>query len=293
MRPVTSSAGARSAVVAELDDDDLPELLDFIDRDPLANVVIRSRLDMIGSLAPTRLGGAVHAVRDESAAIRAAVFSGGNVLPLGGDPAGYRIIGDQLARRHRIASSVVGRADDVAALWDVLEPAWGRPRLVRERQPLLVADAPPAPAVSGRFPPVRPMRPADLEAYLPAAVAMFREELDLPPLSAGSAAEYRRRVAGLLRDGHAFGVVDESGEVLFKADLGSISVDTCQVQGVWTRPDLRGRGLATDAMAEVLRQAFAFAPTVSLYVNDFNTAARRLYARLGMREAGALSTVLF
>ncbi|MCW2493476.1 MAG: family N-acetyltransferase, partial [Frankiales bacterium] len=35
------------------------------------------------------------------------------------------------------------------------------------------------------------------------------------------------------------------------------------------------------------------APTVSLYVNDFNTPARRMYDRLGMRQAGVLSTVLF
>jgi predicted GNAT family acetyltransferase len=31
---------------------------------------------------------------------------------------------------------------------------------------------------------------------------------------------------------------------------------------------------------------------VSLYVNDFNTAARRMYERLGMREAATLATVL-
>jgi predicted GNAT family acetyltransferase len=32
---------------------------------------------------------------------------------------------------------------------------------------------------------------------------------------------------------------------------------------------------------------------VSLYVNDYNVAARRLYDRLGMRQVGTLRTVLF
>jgi predicted GNAT family acetyltransferase len=43
----------------------------------------------------------------------------------------------------------------------------------------------------------------------------------------------------------------------------------------------------------VLRHALTLAPSVSLYVNDFNLAARRLYARLGMRPVEELRTVLF
>jgi uncharacterized protein len=43
----------------------------------------------------------------------------------------------------------------------------------------------------------------------------------------------------------------------------------------------------------VVAHALRLAPWVSLYVNDFNLPARRLYERLGMREVGILSTVLF
>ena len=35
------------------------------------------------------------------------------------------------------------------------------------------------------------------------------------------------------------------------------------------------------------------APSVSLYVNGYNTAARRVYARCGFRSAGTFATVLF
>ena len=34
------------------------------------------------------------------------------------------------------------------------------------------------------------------------------------------------------------------------------------------------------------------APLVSLYVNDYNQAARRLYERLGFRQVGDFTTVL-
>ena len=39
--------------------------------------------------------------------------------------------------------------------------------------------------------------------------------------------------------------------------------------------------------------ALQLAPTASLYVNDFNVPARRLYERLGMHHSATLATVLF
>jgi predicted GNAT family acetyltransferase len=35
------------------------------------------------------------------------------------------------------------------------------------------------------------------------------------------------------------------------------------------------------------------APSVTLYVNDFNEPARRVYARCGFRPVGTFATVLF
>ena len=165
-------------------------------------------------------------------------------------------------------------------MWPVLEQVWGRARALRRHQPLLALDR----AVADRPADVglRAVRRDELDSYLPAAAAMFAEELGVSPTE-GGAGHYRARIAGLLREGRAFGVIDH-GQVLFKADFGAVSPRTCQIQGVWTRPDLRGRGLGTAAMIGVLDRALALAPSASLYVNDFNTPARRLYARLGMRE---------
>ena len=72
---------------------------------------------------------------------------------------------------------------------------------------------------------------------------------------------------------------------MFKAEIGSVSSAACQVQGVWVPPDLRGRGLSAPGMAAVVEIARReIAPVVSLYVNDFNAAARATYRRVGFAD---------
>jgi uncharacterized protein len=63
---------------------------------------------------------------------------------------------------------------------------------------------------------------------------------------------------------------------------------------VWVAPDRRGEGPSVSGMAAVLRYALnEFAPLVSLYVNDYNDAARASYRRVGFREVGSFMSVLF
>jgi predicted GNAT family acetyltransferase len=59
-------------------------------------------------------------------------------------------------------------------------------------------------------------------------------------------------------------------------------------------PSRRGEGLSITGMAAVARACRAdIAPIVSLYVNDFNVAARRCYERVGFRTVGTFMSVLF
>jgi ribosomal protein S18 acetylase RimI-like enzyme len=275
--------------VRRLDTADLSSLRAMVDAEPFANAVLAARLDAVSTLDPRRVGGEVLGI-GATGAITAACYSGGNLLPVGGDPPAWTEFGEYLGRRRRTCSSIVGPVEMVAVLWSALSRHWAPPRAVRASQPLLVLDrsAPTTPD-----PQVRPARVSDLERYLPAAAAMFGEELGMAPLTGASRVAYRSRLAELIAAGRAFVRVDERGEVVFKAELATVSRHTSQVQGVWVRPDCRGRGVATAAMAAVIEHALRIAPSVSLYVNDFNLPGRRLYERLGMRQVGTLSTVLF
>jgi predicted GNAT family acetyltransferase len=140
---------------------------------------------------------------------------------------------------------------------------------------------------------VRRVRPGELDVLFPASIAMFTEEVGVSPLGADGGAAYRARVHELITAGRSFARI-ENGQVVFKAEIGAVTPLACQVQGVWVRPELRGRGLAEAGMAAVVAEALrTVAPVVSLYVNDFNLPARAAYRRVGFREIATFASVLF
>ncbi len=262
----------------------------MVDADPYVNVVAAARLE--ATRRTHEFGGEVFGVDDPNnpGELRAAWWSGSAVLPVGGDPELWSDLVGYLAQRERGCSSIMGRADIIGALWPALSRHWGEARMVRSIQPLLMAQR----RTGGSADPdVRPALLADLDVYLPAAEAMFAEELGLPPLSGSARRAYRQRISELIVARRVFVRLDRSGRVAFKAEIGVLSPATSQIQGVWVRPDLRGRGLGTSAMATVMDYALKLTPTVSLYVNDFNHPARRVYQRIGMRQVATVATVMF
>jgi uncharacterized protein len=266
---------------------DLPALRPLLDRDPVAHCFVASRVEAAG-LDPWRLGAELWGWGGSR--LEAACFAGANLVPVGDAPAALAAFADRAKRQGRRCSSIVGPAHAVAAMWERLEPHWGPAREVRATQPVLATTT--APPVAGD-PGVRRVSIAELDLLMPACVAMFTEEVGASPLGSDNGAAYRARVRDLVLAGRAFARI-EGGKVLFKAELGAVSVRAAQIQGVWVDPEHRGRGLGTLGTATVVAEALrSVAPTVSLYVNDFNQPARRAYERVGLRNVGTFSSVLF
>jgi predicted GNAT family acetyltransferase len=141
-------------------------------------------------------------------------------------------------------------------------------------------------------PTVRLVRTSEIDALFPASVAMYTEEVGISPLSNGGGRDYLERVTDLVRSRRAYAKF-VSGKVVFKAELAVVTRHTAQVQGVWVAPEWRGRGLGTAGMAAVVRDTLRrVAPSVSLYVNDYNASARAVYERCGFRRMGTFATVL-
>jgi uncharacterized protein len=278
----------RGSPVRVLDDRDLVVVRDLLDRDPVANVFVSSRVDGAG-LDPWRLGAEVWGYM-AGGRVAALCYAGANLVPVGASADACRGFAEKARRQGRRCSSIVGPADQVGMVWSLLESAWGPPRDVRPHQPLLAISDPPMIAPD---PLVRRVRPDELEILYPACVAMFTEEVGVSPANGDGGSLYRARVGELIAQGRAFARI-EDGRVVFKAEIGAATSEACQIQGVWVDPALRGRGYANGGMAAVVAQAQAsVAPVVSLYVNDYNTAARAAYSRVGFAQVGSFMSVLF
>ncbi|HET9517723.1 MAG TPA: GNAT family N-acetyltransferase [Actinoplanes sp.] len=260
----------------------------ILDQDPYAGAQIAERLSTPGHnwwRADGRIYGYGNGRQVESLC-----WSGAHLVPVCVSPNAVAAYADLLSTEPRLCSSIIGRADAVLALWERLGGYWGAARDVRPHQPLLIADRDPALAPD---PDVRLVRPDEVDALFPAAVAMYTEEVGISPLLEDGGRGYRRRIVDLVRAQRAYARFID-GEVVFKAELAIVTARTAQVQGVWVAPEWRGRGIASAATAAVVRDALRrVAPVVSLYVNDYNTVARQVYANCGFRSAGAFATVLF
>ncbi|WP_030910911.1 GNAT family N-acetyltransferase [Streptomyces sp. NRRL F-5126] len=272
-----------------LDPSELGDALAILESDPVENAFVASRVQVAG-LDPWRLGGEMWGWYTDGR-LRSLCYSGANLVPIRATPEAVRAFADRARRAGRRCSSIVGPAEPTALLWRLLEPSWGPAREVRAHQPLMVTDRPSAEIESDPY--VRRLGKNEIETIMPACVAMFTEEVGVSPLAGDGGLLYQARVAELVGSGRAFARI-EDGRVVFKAEIGAATPRACQIQGVWVDPAYRGRGLSETGMAAVVRYALAdVSPVVSLYVNDFNTAARASYRRVGFSEVGAFMSVLF
>ncbi|MET8374482.1 GNAT family N-acetyltransferase [Streptomyces microflavus] len=272
-----------------LEPSDLGAALAILESEPVANAFVASRVQVAG-LDPWRLGGEMWGWYADGR-LRSLCYAGANLVPICAGPEAVRAFAERARRAGRRCSSIVGPAEPTALLWRLLEPGWGPAREVRANQPLMVTESPSADVTPD--PLVRRIRKDETEVLMPACVAMFTEEVGISPLAGDGGLLYQARVAELIGAGRSFARIDD-GKVVFKAEIGAATTQACQIQGVWVAPEHRGEGLSETGMAAVLRYALAdVAPVVSLYVNDYNTPARKAYRRVGFRETGTFMSVLF
>jgi len=274
--------------IRQLGESERAQVEKILDRDPYAGAQIAERVAAHG-LSWWRSDGRIFGY-GPGRGVESLIWSGAHLVPVCSTPPSTAAFAEMLGAEPRICSSIIGRSDAVLDLWDRLGRHWGRARDVRPHQPLLVAERDPLVAAD---PDVRLVRPNEIDSLFPAAVSMYTEEVGVSPLLDDGGRGYRRRITELVKGKRAYARFI-GDRVIFKAELAIVTRRTTQVQGVWVDPEFRGRGLAAPAMAAVVRDALRrVSPTVSLYVNDYNTSARRVYARCGFVSAGSFATVLF
>jgi uncharacterized protein len=278
----------RPTGVRVLGPSDLPAALDVLAADPVTNVFVEYRSRMT-QLDPRWLGGQMWGYVDDGE-LRSLCHVGANLVPVAATPESCAAFAERAMQQRRLSSTIVGPRDAVELLWSDLGDDWGTPRELRWDQPHLQISSPPL--VAGD-PEVRRTTPGEIDTLYPACVAMYEEEVGVSPEADGGRNLYRARVAQLVNRGWSFSCIEE-GKVVFKAEIACATPSACQIQGVWVDPSRRGEGLCTRGMAAVVDVALReIAPTVALYVNAHNVAARTAYERVGFRQSTTFSTIMF
>lgn len=266
-----------------LSEDDVKGALEFLQRDPLINVYLISRLIEERTLAATQMV----VVRYNGAIVLVASLATNIVA--GGDPSigdeitqsAIAMIADRIITRMLPVRAIISPAHLVEALWAQLRTRLDPPTVVRMNQPIYALDKR---LDYSDFVLARYSIPRDLDALVPACAAMHKEEVGIDPLER-DAAGYRERIRELIdKKRSVIRVID--GVIASKCEYSAVTEHAVQLMGVWTHPSFRKRGLAFETLREVCGHLGRRGKTVTLFVNDFNRPAVRLYESLGFRQIG-------
>lgn len=134
---------------------------------------------------------------------------------------------------------------------------------------------------------VRAAEPADRDRLVQATLQLNHSDLQLDPARVDRRWLYDT-IDERIRDGTTR-VLGPVGAPDCKLDLGSDGPGGLVIEGVFTFPAARGRGLASALVAAVLARA---AGPVFLHVGRHNAPARAAYARAGMVPAGQCRLLL-
>jgi uncharacterized protein len=268
---------------------DLDAFLELARREAVVNVFADYRATTT-NLEPRWLGGEMWG-RFVNGGLVAACHVGANLVPICASADDAVAFAERALARGRTVSTIVGPQEPVRAFWNGVASSWGQPREARWEQPHLEISGPPLVPLD---PYVRRTTKADMEQLYPACVAMYTEEVGVSPEWGGGTELYRARVAQLVSRGWSYARFDDTGRLVFKAEVACATPYAAQIQGVFVPPEFRGRGLASAGMAAVVQLVRReIAPVVSLYVNEWNSPARAVYEKVGFRESARFATVMF
>ncbi len=173
-----------------------------------------------------------------------------------------------------------------AALVDAVAARVSRPALAHRDQVYYVGGRAEADARLVRED-VRAAQREDRDRLARATLALNASDLNIAPERVDRRWLYST-IDARTRDGSTQ-VLGPVGGLWTKLDFGSVGAAGHVLEGVFTFPEQRGRGLAAELVASCMARSDV---AVSLHVAEHNAAARRCYERAGMQEAGRCRLLL-
>ncbi|MBL8920426.1 MAG: GNAT family N-acetyltransferase [Myxococcaceae bacterium] len=254
----------------------LEALKQLLAKDPTHNLYLLGVLEEFGIVCdPTRAPFAFHGRFTGESELTAAIFvggSGGLVIPSAGPLNAITDLARALSATVQLKSCIGEKM-----LVDVLvQHLNGQVKFSKLQRLYSVSADDLGPFTN---PLLRVATEADVPRLVPLAAACVKELHERDPL-ADDAEGFAVRVKQRVMTKRTY-VLEENGQLVFKLDIGSRSQFGAELEGVFTDPGFRGKGLATLCLGQISRFLLSSLPRLTLRVDDSNSAFAGIARKVG------------
>ena len=280
----TTPVIAAAPTVRPLSDDARAEVLDFLPAGTVDAIYMRGLVLDNGLDSPANRG-TFYGARDSAGRLEGVALVGHATLVEArteGALAAFARLAQGLPDVHLL----VGDPAKIERFWRHYGEGGQEPRLIcrellfEQRAP--VPDAEPVAAL-------RPATPADLDLVASVNALMIYDESGVNPL-ARDPEGFRARLARRIEQGRVW-VWTEGGRLIFKADVMSDTPEAVYLEGVYVRPDERGKGYGRRCLSQLGRSLLARSGSVCLVVNEQNKDAQEFFFKAGYKLRGLYDSI--
>jgi GNAT superfamily N-acetyltransferase len=250
--------------------------LDFLNRQPLRYVALIGLLREHGLESPCHRGSFYGCFSDERL-IGVALL--GHFAVLSGSPDAIVVFANVARLSHETEIRLI--LGDEASL-DLFGRILSQPPsrlLIHSRQSQVMYALTELPGAAAPVEGLRPARPEEIEEITRIHARSFLEQTGVDA-QALDGEGFRQRVLARIRRGRIWILCGADG-ITFKADVAAETEEAAYLEGIWTRPDLRGAGVGSRAMKDLCQQLLRQHHVICLFAEATDQRARAFYQRVG------------
>ena len=102
---------------------------------------------------------------------------------------------------------------------------------------------------------------------------------------------FLRRVLRRIEQGRIWAVINEKGELIFKADIVAETSDVNYLEGIYVHPEHRGKGIGAKCLSQLSRTLLEKVKHVCLLSNEDFHNAHRAYLKAGFKSRDCFVTI--
>ncbi len=270
---------AHDVTVSKLTEDDRNEALAFLSKRSTHTVALAGFIRDNGILSAHNRG-TFYGSRNRDGQLDGVALIGHATLVEARSAQAMRRFG-QVAQTQTGTHMIMGQMEEVQRFWnDYAEDGQEIRRACREllfevRTPTEVVEE-----IEG----LRPASLSDLDQIVPVQAAMAEAESGVNPLAIDPKG-FRARCARRIEMGRTW-VLEENGQLLFKADIQADTPEVIYLEGIWVAPTQRGKGIGRKCLTQLCRDLLARTTSVCLLVNEECERAHAFYRKCNFKLRG-------